>query len=280
MALAADKVRRVRGRMQAAFEVADTVQVFGGGYAALRGPTFATAGDRGRAGPWSKTAGEIPLGGGAHHGALGSITDDVPPDSRQHVDGVVWENVSVTGVAALGDTGKLVYLTDDDVLTLTRAAPDLPLGLVIRHLTGALADVYLFSLGELVAIALGGAGVEVMNLGSYDVTIAASANLATGMEMPYRATITSVYAIIDTTLVGAAGDVAINLEINGVNVTGGVVPLLIASPTQGTKVAGTAITALNEVSQGDLLDIEALVTTVFTAGRVNLYATLERKPGL
>jgi hypothetical protein len=67
---------------------------------------------------------------------------------------------------------------------------------------------------------------------------------------------------------GAAATQTLNLEINDVDVTGGVVnPTLASTDTLGKKTAGSAITALNEFDETDTLSLEVAASgTVFTAG--------------
>lgn len=79
---------------------------------------------------------------------------------------------------------------------------------------------------------------------------------------------------ITTTLVGAGGAVAVNVEIGTTNVTGGVVSFAIGTPTVGTFVAGTAVTAANAFSATDTISIEWVVTTAFSAGAVIIYITI------
>jgi hypothetical protein len=81
-------------------------------------------------------------------------------------------------------------------------------------------------------------------------------------------------AVITTTLVGAGGAVTVNAEIDTVDVTGGVVTLAIGTPTVGTFVAGTAVTAANTFTAASVLDIEWVVGTAFTAGAVTLLLTI------
>lgn len=86
--------------------------------------------------------------------------------------------------------------------------------------------------------------------------------------------ITRVDGSITTTLVGASGAVAVNVEIDTVDVTGGVVSFAIGTPTVGTFVAGTAVTAANAFVAASTIDIEWVVTTAFTAGAVIIYLTI------
>ena len=74
--------------------------------------------------------GEIPLGLTAHapQGLTGDTAAVPIVRSNVRLSGGILDRVVVTGVAAITDLGKLVYASDDDVLTLTRPTRGLPLG--------------------------------------------------------------------------------------------------------------------------------------------------------
>lgn len=75
------------------------------------------------------------------------------------------------------------------------------------------------------------------------------------------------FVVVAGTGTGAAVD--FNLEIDGTNVTGGVVSATLANTaTVGAILAGTAITAANAFGASAVLDIEADHTTSFTAGQL------------
>lgn len=75
------------------------------------------------------------------------------------------------------------------------------------------------------------------------------------------------FVVVVGTGTGAAID--FNLEIDGTNVTGGVVSATLANTaTGGTRLTGTAITAGNAFTASSVLDVEADHTTDFTAGQL------------
>jgi hypothetical protein len=293
-ALAAPKTGlKVKGPASYAFRALDAEVIYPPGLVAITGENHGTPG---RLVAYSGAAEEIPLGrtlgAGADSkqgGAGGIVTGDTSaspePTATVELGEEILERRSVAGVSSLATSiGRLAYLNTDNLLddwTLTRPTRGAPQGVIVGYHSGAFCDILRFSFATMCAIMLGGSGQEVWCLGSFDVTIAASANLATAILAPYHGEFRDFYAVIDgADLAGAGGDVDVNLEIGGTNLTGGVISLLIASPTAGTKVAGTAITAANIFNEGDAIDIEATVNTAFTTGRVNLYAEVGRLLGV
>jgi hypothetical protein len=76
------------------------------------------------------------------------------------------------------------------------------------------------------------------------------------------------------TTAGAAAD--LNAEINGTNVTGGVVGLTSANATPvGKVIAGSAVTANNVFAAGQTVSFEAANVTAFTEGAGNLLVTVK-----
>ena len=84
----------------------------------------------------------------------------------------------------------------------------------------------------------------------------------------------AAFAVSDP-VVTAGKAAALNLEINAVNLTGGVISLTSANCTPlGAVVAGTAITANNVFSATDSISVEASGVTAFTEGEGVLLLTL------
>jgi len=108
--------------------------------------------------------------------------------------------------------------------------------------------------------------------------------MLTGIEAPHHGRITRVYGIVSRAATDADVDIDINLEIDGTNLTGGVIEYLF-SDAIGTKKAGTAITddGLNAFHEGSLIDVEAVVNTAGTAtdvGQMAIYAEVQTDFGL
>lgn len=128
----------------------------------------------------------------------------------------------------------------------------------------------------------GAAGRELMHLGHFQWAAIANGNLRTSMPLPFKGAFVDIFAFVDEPCVGSGGTVDINLEIDTVDVSGGVVTVSTAAGgTRGTKLAGTAITANNTFSEGSVLDIEAAGDSgTETTGAFDLFAIVERRPGL
>lgn len=292
MALTAPAQENDRDDIVLRFPVVNAAKIYARAKAA--GITFshATAANRGQVTNFSKSAGEILLGpasphfepeaGGSAVSVTGDTSVDVPPTAGiVGTDTYVSENLTVDGVADDNDAFKPVYLTDEYTFTLTRpAAPVQVCGMVLKALGTDKADVLMYGLELLIALAMSGGGSQVVFLGSIDAAQAASGDVRVGIPAPFHGRIVSIYAMIGTLIAsGGAGSVTYNLEINTVNVTGGVVTIA-DSDAVGVKKAGTAITALNVVSEGDLIDVEAVVGVANTGGRFDLFAVIEPLPGL
>lgn len=283
MALTASVSRRLRGASIGRFEVVDGAAIFEGGYLALVGPGDAVAARRGRVEPWSAADHQIPLGR-----ALGTVTGNVAasPVPAVAVDlgagGEILERVTVVGLASRADVGTPVYMTDDDTFTLTKPATNSATrGLVVGYSgSGSVGDVYLHApLG----LAAAPSGAELLPLGHYELAAfpagAGPADVRANYPAPYHLEILSVHASVTTAPTGGGGTAAINLEIDAVNVTGGVVTVATGD-VLGVRKNGTAVTAARRAHEGDAIDVEVTAVTAFTAGAIDLYALVRRLPGV
>ena len=177
---------------------------------------------------------------------------------------------------------KLVYATDDDTLTLTRPTTGTPVGIITRWYSSTTSDVLLWGLVTQCAIDLGGGGQEILYLGELDFATVADGDLRTGFTMPYHGKILDFFGMVKEVNVGSGGTILLNLEIGATNVTGGVITYSTTEAnTLGEKLSGTAITAANTFHEGDALDIEgASAGGTRTSGKLELYATVQRLPGV
>lgn len=71
-------------------------------------------------------------------------------DKQLRLEGGIEIKRAVTGASAVGDRGKAVYATDDNVLTLSSAGNSL-VGVVSEWLTGTTCWVHIYTQAELVA---------------------------------------------------------------------------------------------------------------------------------
>ena len=126
----------------------------------------------------------------------------------------------------------------------------------------------------------GGIEAETIHLGAYNCTdVDITGNIRTSVPMEYHGEIVAVYAQITAAPAGSGGSVLLNVELDGTNLTGGVVTIATGD-AMGDNKAGTAVTASTAVfHRGTLLDVEAASPTTFTGGSFDLYARVIRKPG-
>ena len=101
---------------------------------------------------------------------------------------------------------------------------------------------------------------------------------AAAYEAPDRARITDVFGVVVEPLITAVADLDINLEIGGVNLTGGVVEWLIAD-VAGTRKTGTPVTALNIWHKTDDIGFDVVENSASTGGLMTLWAETIREPG-
>ncbi len=281
MALAADARRqRVQSTGLMAIEIVNTQVIFGGGFLAGGSRDHATAGNKGRSFPFTGAAGEIPLGF-SQIGQTGS-TSSTPKEEARINEEPVYYDVAVTGIAGDNtDNLRLVYATDDATFTLTRPTRAVPVGIITRYISATKCRVRFFSFAEMAMLSMGGAAKYTWHLGVVTAG-AGTGNMLTGIVMPHHGRFLDFYGIVAVDATDADVQQDINLEIDGTNVTGGVLTWLF-SDAVGAKKSATAITALNVFQEGSLLDVETVATvagTVADPGLLNLYATVLLEPGL
>ena len=276
-------------RTRYTFEVADTRTVFAAAMAALCTARHATVARAGRVEAFSGAKGQFPLGlvqdseSVDGTGTVGDVAADIPPKVAVGIDEAEIVNVAVTGLAnTAADRGQIVYMSADDTYTLTRPTRGIPMGFVVdAGQEDGMAKVAMFSAFERAVLCLAGSGRTILNLGSLNMTLGGSQNLRTGIILPFAGKFGVPYAIVDEAPTGAAGTGTINLEVDGVNVGGGVVTVATGDAV-GDKKTGTALTGdgTETFAEGSLLDVEFTFGTVMTAGRVDLYVPVEFSLGL
>ena len=208
------------------------------------------------------------------------------------VKGGIIQRWAVTGATAKTDIGKPVYATDGQTLTLTAPTTGLPHGFVADWISSTTCDVYLFSFSESLANLNNGLyKYEMRDLGTFPANALQGTSAATLFTFPasyehYK--IVSFHAqCVSHDDAAVAGSQALNLDIDGTNVTGGVLTLAYtncdAYGDMGSAINATAITAENEVHQGDVLKIEMAASgtgfTADTAAAFKLYAIIQKLPG-
>ena len=281
MALSADTIRDVRTRSIQAFKVLNTSVIYKGSQTSIAGPTHATGASQGYSFAYTGAAGEIPVGF-SDVGKTGDTSASPVVENYVSFEGVTLEQIAVTGVSAITDIGKPIYMSDDGTFTLTRPTRGIAFGVVIRWHSSTSCDAFFFSFEALLNQALAGNGQETLFLGQVDFGTSADGNIRTAIPAPYHGEILEVYGMVARPMTGTSGSILLNLEIDGTNVTGGVVTMSTAAGgTLGTKLAGTAVTAENVFHEGSLIDIEgSSAATTRTLGQLDLFATVLRRFGV
>lgn len=277
MALSANATDVIRAKSKVSIEVVNAAEVYAGGYAGINSYTHGTSASRGRAVPANDANFIIPMG---HHTRrrTGNTSATPIPEAEINIAGSI-RTVAVTGTTGLLDAGRIVYLTDDATYTITRPSLAIPIGQVMVWKTGTTCDVLFFAAETIQAISLAGNGRQTWFLGVVAGDLA-TGNMLTGIVAPFHALIDAVYGVVIEPITDADATGSINLEIGGTDVTGGVITWATAD-VRGDKKAGTAITAANEMHEGDLIDVECTVGTAGTAadGYMGIYASLLLLPG-
>lgn len=245
---------RTRGVERDNPQIINAETITEGAYQMMGAPDHATVARRGRIRNWNNEAGAMPVGYQEERDAvLGDTTVNDPPRGiLSSGERRIVERLPVTGLAGdVTDMGKMVYASNGGITyTLTRPTPGVPIGFVVQFLDATIADVWMFSREVLVAMMLAPAGQYVWQSAPFPLAATGS---KTSFAAPSRGTILSVTAVVVATV--GAGDTDVNVDIGGVNVTGGTVSLAGAEAI-GTRVAGTAVTALNVFHEGDIVTIE------------------------
>ena len=207
----------------------------------------------------------------------------------------ILQSITVTGAASAADNGKVVYMTDENTFTLTRpAAYARAVGLLLFWRTSTTVDLMLFGLAHGAVLALAGGCKRTIYLGSVDTRAlegTSATNLMTSYVLWGHGQIKNFFATTDGFDASyGAGSQALNLEIDGTDVTGGVLTVaytdMDGAADKPIRLSATAITAANEFHDGSLLDVElATGGTGYSAGlaegpnSVALFIDVEYKAG-
>lgn len=254
------------------------IQTYGGSYMGIGTRENATAAKKGFALPWTPAAGLIPLGF-TDVKVLGTSVAPLPETTIERIAGTIGRKFTVTGVTGRSDFGRPVYMTDDNTFTLTRGACDTPVGFISYWYTGTSADIYFYSLAELMVIAMGGHAK-----GQFQVVcsaVVAASGVVGAFTAPHHGRITAVDGTIVTVLAGAGASLSYGVKIGGVALTGGAVAAVLAD-VQGDIKAGSAVIddGGNVFHEGDAVTVYCTKTTTSTAGLVMVNISYVREPGL
>jgi hypothetical protein len=286
LAVDTQPVNGIKGDKLYSFKVKNSTAVYLGGLVALDSTGYIK--------PFAAAAGEQPLGrlqptpdptGQIAPPLTGNTSSSPVPEGTVSLESEILVNVPVTGVTAITDVGKLVFLSTDNLsadLTLTRPARGIPIGKIVRWYSATRCDVLRFSSSQLDVLGLAGTAEASMvaylafgDISTVDLTIATP---------PYRGKVRSIsFTTFKAFTTGAAGSVTIQPKISGTLTTGGVVTVNTTGGTGGTTAdvcAGTAITAVNTFSESDTLKLALTLTSTFSAGSGIVNVVYDRLPGV
>lgn len=273
------------------FKVENSEVAYEGSFLSLRDLGNATAANQGYIGAYTGAAGEVLVGEGlplrdpiapATDGDYtfdGSVTGDTsaspPPAIAAILKPIVYVKIAVTGTSSIADVGRLVYLSDDDTLTLTPQTRVDPIGQVIRWHTSTTCDVFKWGFGQRGSMA----HIQRLWVSTEPKTVTGtSGDLVTGFPMPFHGLILTVGYVVTTAVTGSAYDTVINAELGGTNITGGT--LALADGAAGSYAVGSSFaTAAHYFSRGTLLDLEISGTVATDAGAVSLFVDVIQLPG-
>jgi hypothetical protein len=286
MALAANGTAVVSDKVQLAAQGINAAEFYNQALLFMGHADHATSTSRGRLGRWTSAISQIPMGLSTSR-QTGNTSATPIVEATSDIDGRIMKNIAVTGLAGtVADNGVKVYATDDGTFTLTRpSAPTLPVGFVTRFISATNANVFFYSVEVLMAMAMAGERktVHVAAIAPVIGTGYLVGDSTHGITWNQHGRFTSLYAICLRAPTDADVNLTINLKINDTAVTGGVVTLDHADAVGAVKAGATAISALNTVHEGDLVQVQSTQVAAPTAtdvGEYNLYATFESDLGL
>lgn len=239
----------------------------------------------GRLSPWADTAGllwrGICMGGTTRNSSanaggkvLGDTSATPPYEADVDESGRRLLAVPVAGASAQTNVDDLVFCPTDNLytdLSLTATVNVGPIGRIKRLNSATSFDVELFTPNEYLA------QLNRIVTVSFHIPLATVANgdIVTGFVPGFAGRILSLQTVNSVVVTTGAKAASLNAEIDGTNVTGGVVALTSANQTPlGARVAGSAVTAANHFTATSAIDIEASSVTTFVEGAVTLYLTL------
>lgn len=121
------------------FEVTNAYQIYAG--------ALVTVLASGRAGTFADLA-TTKFKGIALRAVLGNTSAVPIPEVEVDCSGLTLENVDVATVASIADVHKLVFMTDNQTLTLAAATNMKAIGVITRWYSGTKCNVKLFSAAE------------------------------------------------------------------------------------------------------------------------------------
>ena len=278
MALAADTIYTEFGPDGSAVQIVNAARPYVGSLVYIGHSDHATSANRGRLGPWTGGASQIPSGFALPDSTTGDTTASPIPEQPIDLRTMI-KQVLVTGTTAVTDAGRPVYASDDGTFTITApTSRPFPCGRIWRWLSGTTCRVMFYGVPTLDGIALAGGPLDVWAFPVSGVQ-AGAGNALTGFVARFHGAIISEYLVVVSVLTGGGASLTFNSEIGGTNVTGSATVWTTANAS-GDKVAGAAITGANVFHEGDLIDIEVALGVAGTGGLATLFVEYEKRLGV
>lgn len=263
-------LKTVRDADVESFQVVDTEVIYRD---ALVGIYDSTGADPGRIRPYAAgVTGLIPLGIALPHSGANSVTGDTSAspvvECGVYVGETIVMGLPVTGASTVASVGVDFYCGTDNInsdLTLTQTGTDRAVGFISRYNSATSFDVTLYSFSPS-ASGSGKGLTEAISMGQMalpDIT----AGVVARFTAPFSGTIVLSECSVSGDTTGSGATMTLTPGIAGVVTTGGAVTPVTGSAI-GTRFAGTAITANNTVTAGQIIDVTAAAITPFTTGTV------------
>lgn len=263
-------------------EIVNAQTIDAGGLTVIGRGDAAIVANRGRAQKYANTADLFPVGFQQQQDTLGDTSASPIPRANIRTEDFILERVAVAGLAGdVTDMLKAVYFTDEDTLTFTEpAGPNMVAGHVIKPVDSSQADVLIFGMISLMLQAMARAGGrETILIGLVSGVSGGGYTAANVYTLLSRIKFDDVYGVVVEPLIGAGADLDINIEIGGVDVTGGVIPWVLADAVGAKKASVGPITAGGVGTKGANVGFDVVETVVSTGGLLGLYGLARHEPG-
>lgn len=281
MAATADVNRTTRPAEQQAPEVVNAATIYRGAWAGLVGITDSTTANRGRATLFTSAKNRIWLDGFAQAQAVGD-TSATPPVPVRLNNGRLEYRLAVTGLAGTvnGDMGTgIVWQTDSNTWTLTRAALAYPFGKIVEVISSTETWVRRITDADLAQFSL---NRVVQHLGN--VHLSGSTHTKAGIPVPFHCQVESVKAwLVGAALSGTSSPIAVTININNgtsaIAITGGAISVTTAKAL-GAFLTATAVTATNIAHEGETFEIVVTpASQVSSTGEIEVHLVLQARLG-
>ena len=285
-----DRVKRNNPETTAVQVVNDEV-LYWTSFLGINDYNHGTSGDIGRIEAFTGEAHQIPLGGAYAEADIDSSgkTGDtsalpIPQQDFYMLPRIIGGDtgIAVTGVTAITDVTKPVYLSDDNTMTLTRSTRGAQIGIVWKFTTTGKAEVLTFGLLGQLLLGYAGNAQTTLPIGFVrpaDITTLTSGNTYLSIPAPFHGMIDTLNTTCAGYVTSGSARLGLELKIGGTLATSAFVQLSGGDSIGDTEV-GIA-TALNIFHEGDLLTVHAGKTIVagMAGAGYNVHCEVTKLPG-